>query len=113
MHELREGDFDAFFEAPFACYGRTTAFISPLKSDLRRALDATKNPLYRDHARRTWFTAHAAGGALVGRRPQIVETNVESGARLCRDDIRRRIADIDAGEFEIRRVEMARRNRDS
>lgn len=66
MIEIREGDFDAFFDAPFACYGRSTAFVSPMKGDLKRALDSAKNPLYRDHARRTWFTAHREG-RLVGR----------------------------------------------
>ena len=67
MTEVREGDFDALFEAPFACYGRDTLFVSPLKSDLRRALDTRENPLYRDrHARRTWFTAHR-GERILGR----------------------------------------------
>lgn len=66
MLEIREGDFDAFFDAPLACYGRDTPFISPLKNDLRRALDANANPLYRDHARRALFTAHL-DGQLVGR----------------------------------------------
>ena len=66
MIEIREGDFDAFFEAPFACYGRETHFVSPLKGDLRRALDDRKNPLFRDFARRTWFTAHR-GDQTVGR----------------------------------------------
>ena len=64
--ELREGDFDAFFEAPFACYGREVRLASPLKGDLKRSLDADKNPLFRDHARRTWFTAHH-DGRIVGR----------------------------------------------
>ncbi|MEM5276820.1 GNAT family N-acetyltransferase [Cupriavidus taiwanensis] len=63
---LREGDFDAFFEAPFACYGHATHFVSPMKGDLARALDAAKNPLFRQFARRTWFTAHR-GGRIVGR----------------------------------------------
>ncbi|KUE85001.1 hypothetical protein ASL20_30835 [Cupriavidus necator] len=63
---LREGDFDAFFEAPFACYGRDTHFVSPMKGDLARALDPAKNPLFRQFARRTWFTAHR-DGRIVGR----------------------------------------------
>lgn len=69
MLEVREGDFEAFFETPFQCYGRSTPFVSALKSDLRRALDATRNPLYREFARRTYFTAHAGGpgGQPVGR----------------------------------------------
>jgi GNAT superfamily N-acetyltransferase len=66
MLELREGDFAAFFEAPFACYGRDTPFVSPMKGDLRRALDADANPLWRDHGRRALFTAHR-NGRPVGR----------------------------------------------
>lgn len=64
--ELREGDFDAFFNAPFECYEADSRVISPLRGDLKRALDATQNPLFRDHARRTWFTAHR-DGRIVGR----------------------------------------------
>ncbi|TDF65576.1 GNAT family N-acetyltransferase [Cupriavidus sp. L7L] len=64
--ELREGDFDAFFAAPFACYGDQTHFVSPMKGDLARALDAAKNPLFRQFARRTWYTAHR-DGQIVGR----------------------------------------------
>ena len=91
MTEIREGDFDAFFEAPFACYGRDTPFVSPLKGDLRRTLDAKKNPLYRDrHARRTWFTAHrkewleAAVGQMlrdVWRRPLLIRVRSTLEAR--------------------------------
>ncbi|MDF3822229.1 hypothetical protein P3G55_20160 [Leptospira sp. 96542] len=64
--ELREGDFDAFFEAPFSCYGAQGIAVSPMRGDLRRSLDTAKNPLFRDHARRTWFTAHR-DGRIVGR----------------------------------------------
>jgi len=63
---IRTEDFDAFFEAPLACYGRDAYIASPLKGDLKRALNAQKNPLFRDFARRTWFTAHR-GGRIVGR----------------------------------------------
>lgn len=64
--QLREGDFDAFFAAPFDCYGRDAFVSSPLKGDLKRALDLRANPLFRDFARRTWFTAHR-DGRVVGR----------------------------------------------
>lgn len=64
--ELREGDFHAFFEAPFACYGDANKVISPMRGDLQRSLDVYANPLFREHARRTWFTAHR-DGKLVGR----------------------------------------------
>ena len=63
---IREGDFEPFFQAPFACYGRDAFVSSPLKGDLTRALDDRANPLFRDFARRTWFTAHR-DGRVVGR----------------------------------------------
>jgi GNAT superfamily N-acetyltransferase len=64
--EIRAEDFAAFFAAPFAAYGREAFIASPLRGDLKRSLDATRNPLFRDFARRTWFTAHR-DGRLVGR----------------------------------------------
>ena len=64
--QLREGDFAAFFAAPFACYGTDAYLSAPFKGDLKRSLDARANPLFRDFARRTWFTAHR-DGRLVGR----------------------------------------------
>ena len=42
------------------------------------------------------------------RRVQIVEADVACSARLCRRDIRRRIADIEGREHERRRLEMLR-----
>lgn len=63
---LREGDFEALFQAPFDCYGEDVFLASPLKQDLKRALDPRRNPLFRDFARRTWFTAHR-GDRVVGR----------------------------------------------
>lgn len=63
---LRERDFRSFFEAPFACYGAESPYVSPMRGDLERALDAARNPLFRDHARCTWFTAHR-DGRIVGR----------------------------------------------
>jgi GNAT superfamily N-acetyltransferase len=64
--ELREGDFAAFFDAPFECYGADAYLSCPLRGDLKRSLDERKNPLFRDFARRTFFTAHR-GGRIVGR----------------------------------------------
>lgn len=76
--ELREADFDAFFQAPFDCYGADSFIASPFKGDLRRALDARRNPLFRDHGRRTWFTAHR-DGRVVGR---ILASIHDAGNRL-------------------------------
>jgi RimJ/RimL family protein N-acetyltransferase len=42
---LRDGDIDAFFDVPFRAYGRDSLYVSPLRSDIERALDARKNPL--------------------------------------------------------------------
>ncbi len=64
--ELREGDFRSFFEAPFACYGPDSRYVSPMRGDLARSLDPARNPLFRDHARRTWYTVHR-NGRIAGR----------------------------------------------
>lgn len=66
MLELRGGDFDAFFEAPFAAYGPRSPYVSPLKSSLARMLDAKRNPLFARAGVRQFFTAHR-GRALLGR----------------------------------------------
>jgi GNAT superfamily N-acetyltransferase len=63
--EIREGDFKAFFEATFACYGHDHPYVSPLKGDFRKSLSRA-NPLFRDFARYTLFTGHR-GGRIVGR----------------------------------------------
>lgn len=64
---LRPNDFAAFFEAPFAAYGPDTAYVSPLRSDLKRFLDTAQNPLFRDPGSDLVFwTAHRVG-RVVGR----------------------------------------------
>ncbi|RYG93245.1 GNAT family N-acetyltransferase [Loktanella sp. IMCC34160] len=60
-------NFGAFFEAPFAAYGPDSAYVSPLKADLRRYLDKTRNPLFKDPGSDlTYFTAHR-GDRVLGR----------------------------------------------
>lgn len=63
--ELRERDFDAFFDAPFAAYGPDSPYVSPLKGDLKRFL-SPKNPLVSGAGRGalTYFTAHRDGRVL-------------------------------------------------
>ncbi|AKS45436.1 hypothetical protein SAMN05444287_0530 [Octadecabacter temperatus] len=65
--ELRERDFEAFFEAPFKVYGRDSPFVSPLKGDLKRFL-SDRNPLVSGAGAGalTYFTTHR-DGAVVGR----------------------------------------------
>jgi GNAT superfamily N-acetyltransferase len=65
MISVHEGDFPAFFEAPFSCYG-ASLHVSMMRGDLQRSLDCKLNPLFRLHGSRTWFTAHR-NGRVAGR----------------------------------------------
>ncbi len=65
--DIREGDIGAFFAAPFAAYGATSPYVSPLKGDLARFVDKRQNPLFSDaDSDITFFTAHRGGG-VIGR----------------------------------------------
>jgi GNAT superfamily N-acetyltransferase len=64
--ELREQDFASFFNVPFAVYEPASPYVSPMKSDLQRFLNTTKNPLFLAHGRGTFFTA-LRGARPVGR----------------------------------------------
>lgn len=64
--ELREGDIDEFFEVPFRVYPASSPYVSPMRSDLVRFLDRTRNPLFREHGAGTFFTVRR-DGAPVGR----------------------------------------------
>lgn len=65
---VRGGDFDAFFEVPFNIYDETSPYVSPMRSDLRRFLDAS-NPLFEKNDDFAYYTAHdhRDGGRPVGR----------------------------------------------
>lgn len=73
MVEIRRGDFDAFFEAPFVAYGTETPYVSPLRNDLRRFLSVEENPLFSNEDEIAFFTAHRAGRP-VGRLTAHVHT---------------------------------------
>lgn len=65
--EVRQGDFGAFFRAPFAAYGADSPYVSPLRGDLARFLDKAANPLFADTGSDLdYFTAHE-GGRVLGR----------------------------------------------
>jgi GNAT superfamily N-acetyltransferase len=64
--DLREGDFEAFFQAPFNAYGENTPYVSPMKSDLRRFYTAGDNPLFPTADNFALFTAHK-DGKVIGR----------------------------------------------
>ena len=38
MLEIKEKDFNSFFNAPFNAYGEHSPYVSPLKSDFKRIL---------------------------------------------------------------------------
>ena len=65
---LRDDDLDAFFRVPFEVYPSSSPYVSPLKSDLERALDVRRNPLFGEIGAgvRRVMTAHR-GGRAVGR----------------------------------------------
>ena len=65
---LRDDAVDAFFDVPFRVYPRESPYVSPLKSDLLRALDPVQNPLFGaiGKGKRRVITAHR-GDAPVGR----------------------------------------------
>lgn len=67
MITIKKGDFDAFFDAPFAVYGPDSPYVSPLKGDLKRFLSA-ENPLVSGagDGALTYFTAHH-DGQILGR----------------------------------------------
>ncbi|MEM9231072.1 MAG: GNAT family N-acetyltransferase [Pseudomonadota bacterium] len=63
MLEVIERDFASFFDVPFQAYGKGSAYVSPLKADLKRYLTAGVNPLFPRDDAFTYFTA------LRDRRP--------------------------------------------
>jgi len=63
---LDQENFAAFFECPFSIYPPSSPYVSPYKSDLKRFLDAHRNPLFLAHGKGTYFTLHE-GNDVVGR----------------------------------------------
>ena len=63
---VRDDDLDAFFRVPFEVYPPSCPYVSPLKSDLVRALDVRRNPLFGDIGGgvRRVITAHRDGRVL-------------------------------------------------
>jgi RimJ/RimL family protein N-acetyltransferase len=58
MFELKTGDAAAFFDAPFQAYSASDGYVSPLKSDILKLLDPTKNPLWLDRNPYQFWTIH-------------------------------------------------------
>lgn len=54
---IKERDFDSFFKVPFHAYGQKTNYVSPMRSDLKRILSASENPLFASDNDFSYFTA--------------------------------------------------------
>lgn len=76
--ELRTGDRDAFFEAPFHAYRREDGYVSPLRGDILRMLDPQANPLWKAGNPHRFWTAHR-DGRPIGRI--IAHVHGQSNAR--------------------------------
>src|SRR5215475_4105517 len=61
MIDLRVGDSGAFFETPFHAYRPDDGYVSPLRGDILRMLDAKKNPLWLSGNPFRFWTAHRHG----------------------------------------------------
>lgn len=66
MVEIRQGDKQAFFRAPFEAYGKNSLYVTPMWSDVDRYFDAAKNPLFKAGNPFRLLTAHR-DGRPVGR----------------------------------------------
>ncbi len=64
MIEIKENDFDSFFDVPFHAYGSDTLYVSPMRADLKRFLTKEKNPLFRGESDLSYFTASKNGMPL-------------------------------------------------
>ncbi len=58
---LREGDPQAFFDAPFHAYPPNVGYVSPMRGDIMRMLDPAKNPLWLAGNPFRFWTVHRAG----------------------------------------------------
>lgn len=81
---LREGDIEAFFDVPFNVYPADAGYVSPMRSDIVRMLDATKNPLWQSGNPFRYWTAHR-DGKPIGRIVALVhrQSNARHGWARC------------------------------
>ena len=56
MFELLEANLESFFEVPFRVYSPSSAYVSPMKSDLGRFLSRSHNPLFQGGAPLVYYT---------------------------------------------------------
>lgn len=56
MMQIIERDFGSFFQTPFQCYKGDTHYVSPMKSDLKRFLNASENPLFSSDEDFSYFS---------------------------------------------------------
>ena len=82
MLTLKEGDRAAFFDAPFNAYGDKTPYVSPMRSDIFRMLDAKANPLFSVGNPFAFWTVHQDDKAI-GRIIALIhrQSNAHHGLR--------------------------------
>jgi Acetyltransferase (GNAT) family len=106
MIELRQGDRGAFFDVPFNAYRPEDGYVSPLRSDIYRMLDGSKNPLFLNGNPFAFWTAHR-NGIAIGRIVALVhrESNERHGTNRaqfgffdCADDAEAASALLHAAE---------------
>lgn len=110
--EIREGDFEGFFQVPFEIYSPDAPYVTPMRADLERYLDPARNPLMRDGGGRlTHFTAWR-DGRPVGRLTAHIHTASNARHELrrcqfgyfdCEDELKTARALFDVAEAFARR----------
>lgn len=82
-YQLKEKDFESFFQVPFEVY-KDSHYVSPMKDDLRRNLDSQENPLFLKHGDFTYFTCFRQN-TPVGRIVAHIHrsSNLRHGTKRC------------------------------
>ena len=82
---LREGDLDGFFQVPFEIYPADSPYVTPMRADLERYLDPTRNPLMRDDGGHLTFFTAWRDGRPVGRLTAHIHpsSNARHDTRRC------------------------------
>ncbi len=67
--QIRQGDFESFFRAPFVAYGESLPFVSQFKAELKGLFDPRHPSIRSGDLEITQFTAHSPGkpSRILGR----------------------------------------------
>lgn len=93
MLSLTEGNRQAFFEAPFNAYDPSGPYVSPMRSDVLRMLDAKANPLFSAGNPFAFWTAHR-DGKPIGR----IVAAIHGQSNACHDTKRAQFGFFDCAD---------------